>query len=185
MIFLDSNESEPRNGSFDGRRLYGNNTSYTEKGPNIIVNRISDSNSKMNLIDKDGVIYGNVYNGPPLGRAPMLGLDPYQNFDEMNTSNENERLGSEEKKNRTFAGNVTYDYRQNRFGVVGLNNNMNNYSNINNNYINNLNNYNNMNMTNNNANMSQLQRVTPTDEVQEKYVTKTYDNMTYRDVKKL
>ena len=185
MIFLDSNESEPRNGSFDGRRLYGNNTSYTEKGPNIIVNRISDSNSKMNLIDKDGVIYGNVYNGPPLGRVPMLGLDPYQNFDEMNTSNENERLGSEEKKNRTFAGNVTYDYRQNRFGVVGLNNNMNNYSNINNNYINNLNNYNNMNMTNNNANMSQLQRVTPTDEVQEKYVTKTYDNMTYRDVKKI
>ena len=201
MNYIDSNDSEVRNGSFEGRRYYGNNMSYNEKGINNNTNRFNDNNIQMNLFDRNGVIYGNIYNGPPGGRIALGGeTSPYKNFDEMNTSNENERAGSEERKNRTFIGNNTYDYRQNRFGNVNmlqnrtLNvNNMNNLNNMNNpnnlvNY-NNLNNYNNVtNMNNTNVNMTEIPVNTismPKDEIQEKYANKTYDNMTYKDVKKI
>ena len=187
MIFLESNESEPKNGSFDGRKYFGNNMSYLEKGPNVIGNRYSDNNSQMNLIDKNGVTYGNIYSGPPGGRIAPRGISPYQNFEEMNTSTENERLGTDDKKTRTFleSGNTTNDNRQNRFGGIGINNNMNNYSSINNNFFNNYNNASNMNMTNNNVNMSQVPTGVPKDSIQEKYYSREYENMTYKDVKRI
>ena len=184
MIFLDSNESEPKNGSFDGKKYYGNNWSFIEKGPNIYVSRASGDKEQMNLIEKDGQFYGNNYNGPPPGgRIALRGASPYQNFDEMNTSNDNERAGSEERKNRTYGYSSSYDYRQNRFCGVG----MNNYSSATNNYNSNYKNFrilNNMNINNNN-NATQAQNSMPRDEVQEKYANKTNDNMTYWDVKKI
>ena len=183
MNYLESNESEPRNGSYDGRKYYEPNIGYLERGKNIMTNRYNDNNSSMNLLDKNGVvIYGHIYNGPQGGRI-ALG-SPYQNYDEINTSYDYERAGSEERKNRTIIGNTTYDHTQTRFGninmVQGQPLNMNNY--------NNLVKYNNMNNDNININMTQAPVNSihmPRDEIQEKYVNKTYDNMTYKDVKKI
>ena len=204
MNNLESNESEPRNGSFDGRRYYGqNNIGYTERGHNnIVVNRYNiDNNTSMNLMERNNemIVSGNIYN-PPQGGRIALGeqISPYQNFDEMNTSNDNERGGSEERKNITYIENPSYSYRQNRFRNVNMVQNqpmnMNNMNNINainnmNNYptMNNYNNYTNQ-MNNQNVNMTQEQINTinmPRDNIQEKYLNKTYDNMTYKDVKKI
>ena len=145
MNFLDLNDSEPRNGSFDGRRNFGNNISYIERdrerSPNYIINRNSENNTSMNIIDKNGVIIsGNMYNGPKGGR---INFDrqgsPYHNFEEMNTSNDVERLGSEESKNRT----IINDYIPNR-----LDNNINNTYNQQINNFRNMNNYSNSNLYN-------------------------------------
>ena len=190
MNNLDINDSEPRNGSFDGRKYYGqNNLSYIERererSPNYIVNRNSENNTSMNIIDKNGVLMtGNVYNGPKGGR---ISLDrqgsPYQNFEEMNTSNDVERFGSEENKNRT----IINDYIPNR-----LDNNINNTYNPQINNLRNINNYSSSNLNNyrnvngNNINQYQVNTINmKQDEIQEKYVNKTYDNMTYKDVKKI
>ena len=91
MNNLDINDSEPRNGSFDGRKYYGqNNQSYIERererSPNYIINRNSENNTSINIIDKNGVLMsGNVYNGPKGGRINLERQgSPYQNFEEMN-----------------------------------------------------------------------------------------------------
>ena len=204
MNYLESNESEPRNGSFDGRKYYGqNNIGYMERGRNnIIVNRYNiDNNASMNLMDRNSemIVSGNIYNVPQGGRIALRGqVSPYQNFDEMNTSNEYERGGSEDRKNRSYVGNTSYDYRQNRFRNANMVQNqpmyMNNMNTIS--TINNMNNYNNMNsynqltnsINNQNVNLTQDQINTitmPRDNIQEKYINKTYDNMTYKDVKKI
>ena len=189
MNYLESNESEPRNGSYDGRKYYEPNIGYLERGKNIMTNRYNENNSSMTLLDKNGVIiYGHIYNGPQGGRI-ALG-SPYQNFDEINTSNDYERAGSEDRKNRTYIGTTSYDHRQNRFENVnmiqGQSLNMNNY---NNNKYNNLMKYNNSrNIDSSNINMTGVPVNSinmPRDEIQEKYVNQTYDNMTYKDVKKI
>ena len=194
MNYLESNESEPRNGNLDGRKYYGQNTSNIERGPNIIVNRYNDNNASMNVIDRNGfIISGNNYIGRYGGRVAIGGQgSPYQNYEEMNTSNDFERSGSEDRKNRTYMDNTSYDYRQNSFDNVNKmpQNRPANINNIDNNY--NLKNYNNnikrMNLNNINVNMTQYPVNTITmqkDDIQEKYVNKTYDNMTYKDVKKI
>ena len=205
MNYLESNESEPRNGSFDGRKYYGqNNITYMDRGPNnIVVNRYNiDNNTSTNLMDRNNemIVSGNIYNLPQGRRIPLRGqASPYQNFEEMNTSNEYERGGSEDRKNRSYIGNTSYDYRQNHFRNV--NNAQNQPMNVNNmntiSSINNMNNYTNMNNTynqytnsinNQNVNLTQEQINTipmPRDNIQEKYLNKTYDNMTYKDVKKI
>ena len=172
MNNLESNESEPRNGSFDGRRYYGqNNIGYTERGHNnIVVNRYNiDNNTSMNLMERNNemIVSGNIYN-PPQGGRIALGeqISPYQNFDEMNTSNDNERGGSEERKNITYIENPSYSYRQNRFRNVNMVQNqpmnMNNMNNIN--AINNMNNYPTMNNYNNYTNQMNNQNVNMTQE---------------------
>ena len=192
---LELNETEPRNGSFEGRRYIGQNINNSERG-NIIVNRYSiDNNNSSNLMDRNSefVVNANIYNVPRGGEIAIGGeTSQFQNFDEMNTSNEVERGGSEERKSRTPIQSATYDYRTNRFRNLNMMqtqtmdindmNNMNNYNNINNlNNYNNMNNNNQMNMTHTQFNTMNLAR----DNVQEKYANKTYDNMTYKDVKKI
>ena len=209
MNYLESNESEPRNGSFDGRKYLGQNNSYidreNERGSNIIINRYNnDNNTSMNLIDKNGVVIsGNIYNGPQGGGGGRVSLggrqwSPYQNYEEMNTSNDVERFGSEEKKHRTYIGNTTYDNRQSHFDQPQKLQNqpvnnlriMNDYYNRNN-YNYNNNNYNNINRVNMNPNMNNMTQYPVNtinikkDDIQEKYANKTYDNMTYKDVKKI
>ena len=193
---IESNESEPRNGSFDGRKYYGQNAGYMERGGNIVVNRYNFDNSSNNAIDRNEmIISGNIYDVPSAhrqrGRIAFGGgqASPYQNFEEMNTSNDYERAGSEDRKRSTYMGNTTYDYRQNPFRNTNMlqNQPMNNYNNNYNN-MNNYNNVNNMYRNNQNINMNQTQMNTftmPRDNIQEKYINRTYDNMTYKDVKKI
>ena len=193
MKYIEPYDNDMRNGSFDGRRNQWHNMTYYEASPNFMINRYNDNNTSYNF-DRQALNFGNTYNGPPPGgRISLRNQSPYQNFEEMNSSNDYDRGGSEERKvinmrrnfekPQEFYGNVNMLPNQ----AMNMNdpNNMNNLQNYNNNM--NMNNQN-MNMSNKYVNMTHIpvnNVVLPPDDIQEKYINKTYDNMTYKDVKRI
>ena len=186
MRYIEPNDYEVRNGSFDRRRLYTENDSFNDRDQNLMFGRNNDNNNSPNLIGLNGLFLGNLYNGPNSGGRVSLGelqSNYLQNYDEVNSSNENIRTGSEDRRNQTYYGNmnneIRTDFLENMNNVPNQPMNMNNF-----------NNYNNMNMMNNTANMNmthypQNTTILPQDEIQEKYENRTYDNMVYRDVKRI
>ena len=192
MRYVEPNFYEVRNGSFDRRRLYGDNYSYNDRDQNLMFGRGNDNMNSPNLIGINGLFMGNFYNGRHSGgRVSLAEQQNYlQNYDEVNSSNDNIRTGSEDRKNQTYYGNSNNEIR------TDFLENMNNVPNP---PMNSFNNYNNMSMMNNTANMNMMNNTTnmnmthypqnntllSQDEIQEKYENKTYDNMIYRDVKRI
>jgi hypothetical protein len=187
MRYIEPNDYEVRNGSFDRRRLYTENDSFNDRDQNLMFGRNNDNNNSPNLIGLNGLFLGNLYNGPNSGGRVSLGelqSNYLQNYDEVNSSNENIRTGSEDRRNQTYYGNmnneIRTDFLENMNNVPNQPMNMNNFNNYNNN-MSMMNNTTNMNMTH----YPQTNTTLPQDEIQEKYENRTYDNMVYRDVKRI
>ena len=185
--YIEPNAYEVRNGSFDARRFYREYDPFNDRDPNMMYGRGNDNINSPNLIGTNGLFLGNLYNGPNSGgRISLAEQQSYlQNYDEVNSSNDNIRTGSEDRRNKTYYGNmnneIRTDFIENMNTVPNQPMNMNNYNNYNNN----------MSMMNNNTNMNmthyypQSNTILPQDEIQEKYENRTYDNMVYRDVKRI
>ena len=180
----ETNENDMRNGSFDEGRFFNQNMTYYERGPNIMSNRSNDYSTSINFETRP-ITFGNINNGPPRGGIIALGdqLSPYENYDEINSSNDYEKPDSEQRNNYIHNNKSTFDIRQNPYENQSI-------------YMNNLNNYNNYTNYNNINNISMNQNINtghfplnnailPQDDIHEKYTNKTYDNVVYKDVKKI
>ena len=209
---------EYRNESFDGNRNYNNNKiTYYERPQNYIIRNQRMDSPPITYLERSGnrIIErtNDGYNNS--GIMPYdEQMSPYNNYDELNISNDFEGNSSDYNRKLNYGENsYDYDYRQNRFG------NNTQYINQGNNLqrIRNINEYNNYNNMNNNAYQSQTMKIInqksknnitnnttmsfapkqptrytsnnngsyPRDDIQEKYQNQTYNNMTYKDVKNI
>ena len=171
--FGDDFEYQQNNNIYDNndyRNTYENRLyrpSYIENSPNMFVNRNLDNKDSPQFIDRRGVTYTAI--PPPPGGTVRLNRNiSSNNYDEINSSSndiDNRRNSLEQRNNcnLSYYNNPPPPY--------------NNYSINNSRYA--------PPQSINNLNVITENNYPQRDEIHDKYYSKTYENMTYKDVKKI
>ena len=171
-FYTDELEYQQNNNIYDKndyQNTYENKyykSTYAENSPNIFINRNLDNKDSPQFIDRRGNTYTII---PPSGGTVRLNRNiSLNNFDEINSSlNDIEnRRNSQEQKNNF---NLSYYNNLHTYNNYTVNNNNTRYAP----------------QTINNLNVISENTFPQKDEIHNKYFNKTYENMTYKDVKKI